>query len=227
VNGVQVSELPAAPSPPYSGHVIRLPTLVVFCATTLGPWSVATAVCGVTPLGGCIAAATACLSVNEKKAGNEKLKAVLKTFDQPTSLGDFGDPVNGTTRYDLCLYDGQSGLAGELNVARGRQSCGPKGKDCWKRKGNRGWKYKDPDASADGVAKVVAISGPAGKGKLQVQAANRAKKSQLSLPTGIAAALAGAQSATLQIVASDGSCFDAALGTVSKADGSQFKAKAP
>jgi len=26
---------------------------------------------------------------------------------------------------------------------------------------------------------------------------------------------------------SDGSCFDAALGTVSKADGSQFKAQAP
>jgi hypothetical protein len=66
-----------------------------------------------------------------------------------------------------------------------------------------------------------------GKGKVTVQAANEAKKDQVELPTGIAAALSGATSATVQVVTSDASCTGATLTTVKKADGTQFKATTP
>jgi hypothetical protein len=88
-------------------------------------------------------------------------------------------------------------------------------------------KFKDPDASAGGVRTLAVAGGPAGKGKLQVQAGNNAAKGQNALPTGVAASLQGASSATLQVLTSDARCFEAGLSTVQKADGVQFKAKAP
>lgn len=183
--------------------------------------------CSSVPAVGCVAAAKASLSVVEKKPGSEKLKAKLKGFDGPTQPGDLGDPVSGATRYDLCLYDATQQLAGELSVDRAGQLCGPKQKPCWKAKGDKGYVYKDPEASASGVKKIAAISGPEGKGKLQVQAGNKVKKGQTGMPTGIAGALQGATGATLQVLATDGLCFEATLGNVRSADGVQFKAKKP
>jgi hypothetical protein len=57
--------------------------------------------------------------------------------------------------------------------------------------------------------------------------ATLSKKGQAALPTGTAAALAGATSATLQLTTSDAACFEAELGTVKKADGMLLKAKNP
>ena len=47
--------------------------------------------------------------------------------------------------------------------------------------------------------KIAALSGPAGKGKLQIQAGNKSRNGQDSMPTGIAALQAGAPSATIQV----------------------------
>ena len=96
-----------------------------------------------------------------------------------------------------------------------------------KAKGDKGYAYKDPDAVSSGVKKIAAVSGPEGKGKLQIQAGNKVKKAQTAMPTGIAGALQGATSASMQVVTSDGLCFEAALTNVKKADGLQFKAKMP
>jgi len=187
----------------------------------------APALCAPTPAEGCLAATKASLSVKEGKAGSEKLKASLKGFELATMLSDFGDPVGGTTAYDLCVYDDQAQLVTALGVRRGGQSCGARQKSCWKAKGGKGWSYRDPDSSADGVKKLSVTSGAEGKGKLQLLAGNRLKKNQFSLPAGTASALEGAEGATLQVRASDGSCFGAALGTVKKSDGEQFKATKP
>jgi len=184
-------------------------------------------VCPLAPLGGCVAAAKASLSISEKKEDKEKLKAQLKGFTPATTQADFGDPVAGDTQYDACIYDESDELVAGLTVARPGDVCGAKRKDCWKAKKDTGWIYKDPDASSDGVRSVAAASGSAGKGSLKLQAGNKGKKGQFSLPRGMSEALQGASSARLQVVTSDGECFEAVLGSVKKADGLQFKAKTP
>jgi hypothetical protein len=112
-----------------------------------------------------------------------------------------------------------------FGVSRGGATCGAK--PCWKAKGTSGYGYKDPAGSADGVQKIAAAGGAAGKGKLQLQAANKAAKGQTALPAGLTATLAGATSARLQVRTSDAACFEATLGTVTKSDATLFKAKAP
>jgi cysteine-rich repeat protein len=181
-------------------------------------------VCAPAPVDGCIPAATASLSISEKKPGNEKWKAKLAGFGGATAQSDLGNPLTGETRYDLCVYRDDA-LVGELSVARAGQTCGPKAKPCFKDKGGKGWLYKDPAAEASGPKKLTLTSGPEGKGKALWQAGNKTKKGQTALPTGTAAALAGATSATLQLTTSDAACFHTELGSVKKADDRSFKAK--
>ena len=83
------------------------------------------------------------------------------------------------------------------------------------------------DKASDGVKRISVRAGDTGKGKLSVEARNRANRDQTAQPTGVTLALEGTTSATVQVVTSDASCFEAALTTVNKADAVQFKAKAP
>ena len=45
------------------------------------------------------------LSINEKSAGQEKLKGTLQKLVAAVALGELGHPVSGSTRYDVCVYD--------------------------------------------------------------------------------------------------------------------------
>jgi hypothetical protein len=184
-------------------------------------------VCAPAPLPACSPAAKASLAVSEKKEGKEKLTAKLRSFAAATTQADFGSPLAGDTRYALCVYDAADVLVSALVVDRAGETCGPKAKPCFEDKRGKGWSYKDPAAAASGVRALGATSGPAGKGKLLVKAGNHAAKGQIALPTGVAAALQAASSATLQLLVSDGACFGATLRNVSVADGLQFKAKTP
>lgn len=181
------------------------------------------AICGCAPAKGCIPAGKASLSIKEKKPGSEKLKLAMKKLEMPTVATDFGDPVTGTSRYGVCIYDDALQLVTELDVDRAGDTCGTK--PCWKAKGDKGFAYKDPETAASGVKKITAASGDAGKGKVQAQAGNKEKKGQTAMPTGIASDLAGAGFAAVQVLVSDGVCFEAGFADVKKADGLQFKAK--
>jgi len=66
-----------------------------------------------------------------------------------------GDPTSGTV-YDLCLY-----YASTLRSAI-RLSDSSK----WSASGTTGYTYKDPTASAGGIAGVTLKGGPAGKSKV-------------------------------------------------------------
>ena len=180
--------------------------------------------CTPDPRDDCIAAAKAILSISEKKVGKEKWKASLKGLGEETSAASLGDPVDGTTEVVACLYDGAGASAASITIDRAGQSCGQK--PCWKAQKDKGWSYKDPSSSADGARKLKFKAGPASKGKLQLQAGNNAKKGQTGLPTEVTPGLADETAVRLQIVVSDGACFDATLG-VKKADAAQLKAKAP
>lgn len=182
--------------------------------------------CPEAPDPACTVGAKASLKVDERKPGKEKIEASVKKLADATALPDFGDPVAGTTVYELCIYDGSDVLVGNLLVDRAGDVCGDKGKPCWKA-GNKGYKYKDKDRASAGVKTIKSKTGDAGKGKLQLKAGNKESKGQTAMPTGIAPLLQGQASASIQVQTSDAGCFGAALPNVKKAEPDRFKAKAP
>jgi len=162
------------------------------------------------------------LVVDESKAGAEKLVASWQKGPALTPA-DFGDPtVTLGTAYDVCAYDASGTLAGQWQIDRAGATCGEK--PCWKAN-DQGFKYKDKDGTAQGIQSVVLKGGDTGKSKLAVKGKNNAGKGQTSLPTGIAAALTGSASATIQLRGSNApGCFSCAV-TTSKDEGGTFKAK--
>jgi hypothetical protein len=179
--------------------------------------------CGAAPAE-CILAEKGKLTVDERKDGKEKLALSISKLGAPVDAAALGDPVSGGTRYGVCLYDGGDDLAGELLVTRAGETCG--NKPCWKTKGEAGLLYKDASAQDDGVVKLSAKGGAANKGKLSVLARNHSSKGQTALPP-LAAALAGSASVTVQVVASDGACFETRIGNVKTAETDRFQGKAP
>jgi hypothetical protein len=180
--------------------------------------------CPAEPVPGCIAAVKGRLAIDERKAGKAKLTLSLAKLAAPSEPRDLGDPAGGATRFDVCLYDAAGARVGALAVDRAGESCGAK--PCWKAV-RGGFKYADPAAAASGVAKLLAKSGAAGKGKLSLKARNDADRGQASLPTGLAGVLAGGAGATAQLVASDGACFELAATRVKRAEAARFDASAP
>jgi hypothetical protein len=177
--------------------------------------------CAATPVSGCIAPAKAVLLVNEKKPGKQKLKVVLKKLQPAVAPNQFGDPVGGSTAYKVCIYDAANGLSGEYTVARAGDTCGSL--PCWSAVSGKGFKYKDAGTTTDGILKINALGGDAGKGKVLVLGKNKTG----TLPLGVAAALQNETSATVQVLTSDAACFGLNLTQVKKADGTLFKALGP
>ena len=155
----------------------------------------------------CLDAATSSLSVDERRAGGEKLKVQWKGLDAATTRDDFGDPVDGTSRYSLCLY-GDTSLAGEFFVDRAGERCA--GSSCWNYSGN-GWAYKDAAASASGIRLLQVKPGAAGKGSVKVLGQNSTAKGMSSLPTGVAAPLSAAAEVVMQLRVDDGACVSTTL----------------
>ncbi|MFT5042143.1 MAG: hypothetical protein ACI8TX_003125, partial [Hyphomicrobiaceae bacterium] len=170
----------------------------------------------------CLEAAKAKLQINESVAGRESLKLNWKKFDEVTVQTDFGNPGDDPDAVHLCLYSDSGALVQQLSVDRGSQLCA--GKDCWRSAGDKGYRYKDKLASADGIQKMNFVSGRVGSGKADARGANNESKSQSSLPTGLAAALAAEITPTVQMVADSGFCVSATMTLVRRADGARYDA---
>jgi hypothetical protein len=179
--------------------------------------------CGMVPNPMCLQVAKANLQSNEKKSGKEKLKLQWKKITTPTTRASFGDPVTGDTVAVACIFDDGGALISEHIVDRGSQPCGTK--PCWKLIGKEGFKYKDKPGSAAGIVQIKFGGGAATKGKAQVQGKNNSKNGYQSLPTGLAAALSGNTTPTIQLVTSDGFCVGATMNKVNKDTGQQYKAQ--
>ena len=101
---------------------------------------------------------------------------------------------------------------------------------CYKNVGPKGYLYKDVSASADGIQLLKLLEGNEGKSFVLLKGKNNPSKGQTSLPTGIAAALSGSTSTTLQLSLSDGfeaglsTCYSVTLDTVRKDTGDFFRA---
>ncbi len=178
--------------------------------------------CGAAPALGCIASGKGSLLVDEKKPGKEKLDITLGKLQVAVTQGQFGDPVNGSTAYAVCLYDAANQLRGEYSLAQAGATCG--NKPCWKALSDKGYIYKDKDTTAYGILLAKLKGGDAGKGQVKI----KGKNSSGNLPTGVVGGLLQNPSgATVQILSSNGACFGIGLTEIKKADGTVFKAVGP
>lgn len=181
--------------------------------------------CATQPRSGCIAAGRSRLSIRAAKPGKERLSLVVSRFSGGSTQEDLGDPVSGATRIDVCVYRDSATPVAQLSVERAGALCGEK--PCWSTLAHEGYVYEDPSGSASGVRRIGYESGPRGAGELALRAANHEAKGQSALPAGLAAALQGASSVRVQVLASGGACFDGELADVGKADGLSVVAEGP
>jgi len=127
-----------------------------------------------------------------------------------TTLADLGTPT-GTTAYALCIYSGTSGAAiAEADI--------PPSASLWTAAGTKGFKFKDPSGTPNGVQKALVKSGDAGKAKALV----KGKGTNLPDPT-----MPLTLPITVQLVNSNNVCFETDFASFIKNDAGQFKAKTP
>lgn len=185
--------------------------------------------CPYAPTDGCFGAAKN--SVSFKANPNTRKQKFSWTWSKGTvQLGptDFGDPVNGSTTYQLCVYDDAAGsptLKLAVSVPPGG-TCG--GKPCWKVVGRKGWSYKNKVGNGGGLIAAQLAGGAAGKPKLKVQ--GKGPNLSLPVPTSSMTFFNEDPAVIVQLHSTNtGNCWSssfAASGT-KKNDGDQFKAKDP
>lgn len=142
----------------------------------------------------------------KNSSNDDKDVATLRmTSLQETTIQALGDPFLGHTAYGVCFYEDIAGVSSLTAQAEIPGSGFCKGKACWKRlPKSKGFVYKDPDLTPDGILKVLLKTGAEGKAKLLV----KAKGDRVSIPDG---PLGQDPDVTVQVVNSDGECWSGAF----------------
>jgi len=169
--------------------------------------------CPSQPTTGCTATTKSALTL--KQPGDPaKNKLIWKWLTGPAlDPSDFGDPVGGTTSYNVCVYAGTSAAGLELGIA---------GVGGWKST-STGFSFSDRSASEDGVFKALLKASSSAKSKILV----KAKGVNLDLS---AMPLDPSAPITVQLIRNDGpACWEATFPPVSISadDAAQFKARIP
>ena len=163
--------------------------------------------------------------VNEKSFGKEQITVKIDKLLPTVPLSFFGDPINGSTGYALCLFDESNTLIATLRANRPRDLCGTV--PCWKLVGGIGYKYSDKVLASDGVLQFLFRSGQAGTGKIVGKAKRNLGKGLTALPIGVAAQLTGDRRATVQLMSSNAGCLTGTVTNVREASGLLFKGTTP
>jgi cysteine-rich repeat protein len=120
------------------------------------------------------------------------------------TMQDFGDPVDGSTFYKLCVYDeggpsGASRLILDGWIPPGG-SCA--GRDCWRRAGTSSFRYKDKTRSSDGMQTLMLKAKTDGSAKIVIT--GKGAGLAFAVPElGLAAPV------TVQLQSTDGTCWEA------------------
>jgi hypothetical protein len=168
----------ATPTSTVTDTPTETPTSTVTDTPTVTPTPTATntrtpipppLLCPPAPLSGCLGqvAPQKGLVDIRKSADGLSDKLIWKwTRGTVTQLADLGDPVTGTTDYELCLYEQFSGvplLVMSAAAPAGGTCAG--GKPCWKAT-SKGFRYKDGNQVPDGVQRIVLKEGASGKARI-------------------------------------------------------------
>ena len=133
------------------------------------------------------------------------------TAGAPVALLDFGNP-SAVTDLTMCVYD-QNGLKLSATAPHAGTCAG---RPCWT-SSTDSLRYHDRDFTPDGIVKIAAKAGDAGRAKIKV----KGKGSGLALPS-----LGMQGTVTMRLRRSGGpACWQARFPTAIRNDASQFKAK--
>ena len=185
--------------------------------------------CPPTAVAPCLAATRAKMLVLEKKPGKELLKLKWTNIAEATTQSDYGDPAGSapttlTGRSTICIYDDLGALVQDMTVAKAGQTCTGFGL-CWTAS-KRGFLYRDVVGYDHGINRIQYASGPAGKGKASATGSNNVDRgTHIYLPVGMAAALGGNVSPTIQLITTEGFCVGATMNAVKFDDGSVYGAQ--
>jgi cysteine-rich repeat protein len=174
------------------------------------------ALCGATPRLDCrkpTQPGAASVLIKRSKSGKSTL--TWNWRGAATTKADFGDPLT-TADYQLCVYDRSAGtlIPAITTTAPAGGSCGKT--TCWAEKNTR-FKYKNKDATPDGLFLLNLKEGVEGKAKITLKGKGPAL--HVSLP------MEQDPNLTVQLVNSAGLCWDADFSAATKNDTKQFKAK--
>ena len=173
------------------------------------------AVCAAAPLTGCrkpTASGASTFQLKDNTLDNKDALTWNWTKGAATSLSNFGDPVNGTTSYTLCVYDESAGVPNAVMSLTAPPGGVCSGKPCWKAK-KTGFQYKDTSLTNDGLLQLQVTAGAAGKAKIVV----KGKGERLPLPVPVGFSLFAQDTAVIvQLVNSDGTCWEADFSSPAK-----------
>ena len=183
------------------------------------PTATPTPLCGAMPVGvGCRTPGKALLLVKDS-SDDTKDKLIWKWLKgQSTNDVEFGDPVEGSTVYSLCVYDrigDVPSLVSSATVLPGAN---------WSATGS-GSKYSEKTGVAGGITKVLLKPGGDGEAKAMIK--GKGVDLQLPPPASTSQLFNLDTSLTVQLLSSGGPCWESNFSAAVKNEVGQFKAKTP
>jgi hypothetical protein len=178
--------------------------------------------CAASPLPGCHQPAAPGLGFVRLKRSGDGVGNRLTwkwTRGDAVNSSELGNPLSGTTDYELCVYEefGGSPLLIMSAAAPAGGICGG-GRSCWST-ASRGFRYRDTNLAPDGLLKLVLKAG--GNGQSRVIAIGRGL--DLRVP---GMPLSQDPKVTVQLVNGDGTCWEARYGSpAGRNTDAQFKDK--
>lgn len=185
------------------------PTSTASRTPTGTPTRTATPLCGSTPIAsGCHGPpGKSTLTIGAK--GGEKNKLVWRWQKGDAPINEFGDPT-AATAYSVCLY-GTSGAGSGLAMSAGVPPSGIcAGKECWAPFGSqpvKGFRYGDKGLARYGIKKIELKGGNPGKD--QVSVGGKGPNLPVPAPASANHLFAEGGTVTVQLVNSDGTCWEA------------------
>jgi len=140
------------------------------------------------------------------------------TAADPTTTGNFGDPLAEGNDFDFCIYDGTSSQIFGAVIA-GDGGC-DKGAPCWRALGTVGFRYRAKTREVDGVNDLMLRSGAPGKGRVTLKRKGRPLG---DTPMPVLSPLT--LSLTVQLQRDGGTCFGATFSIAGTSDATRFSAK--
>ena len=132
-----------------------------------------------------------------------------------TTVAAFGDPLINTA-YGLCIYDGGSTLIASATIPAGGTCNAKSPRPCWRASRN-GFRYVDRDLTPSGIQQLVLRAGAAGKAQIGL----KGKGALLDTPDLPISSLP----IRVQLVSSDGQCWEATYSTTFRNQDDRLKAK--
>ncbi|MBI3784724.1 MAG: hypothetical protein HY270_15130 [Deltaproteobacteria bacterium] len=176
--------------------------------------------CAATPISSCRTPGAGSFLLSDNSNNNKDNLSWVWSHGATTTLSEFGDPVNGTSSYRVCVYDESNGVPtlklGALAPAGGLcHGLTP----CWKATGKKtstGYVYVDRDLTPNGLLRVALKAEVPGKSKAKIVVRGKGPNLPMPAPAGSTLLLQDTN-VVVQLVKSDGGvCWESVYPAAAK-----------